>query len=35
MDLNGDRYMETGVVLENLPNADVDFLAANHNWIMS
>jgi Ca2+-binding RTX toxin-like protein len=34
MDLDGDRYMETAVVLDNLPNADAQFLGATH-WIFS
>jgi Ca2+-binding RTX toxin-like protein len=35
LDLNGDRYMETGIVLENLPHFDEQWIAANHNWIFS
>lgn len=35
MDMNGDKYMETAVVLDNLPNANLDYLGDNPGWIFS
>ena len=35
MDLDGDNYMETGVVLENYHFYDLQAVAANHGLIFS